>query len=177
MKLQNIYQRLTMLGIVAIASGLVGCSLLQDKTMPKLSAEVATGPAQTFPPAGKYIMEFHSEKGKLQASERDVTDQLHMQTALDQSGAAKRWARMNVELYRPLPSGGWHKMTIEFDRNARRVPPEFDYAVLPGDRIVVTEDTTSIVDDFMEQTLQPLGIIPPAKQKKLQAAKKYQVRG
>jgi len=96
---------------------------------------------------------------------------------LDQSGAAKKWARMQIDLYRPLPSGGWHKMTIEFDRETHRVPPEFDYAVLPGDRIVVTQDTTTIMDDVLQRTLEPLGIVPAAKRKQIDAAKKYQVRG
>lgn len=177
MNLHHAYRRLTMLGLVAVASGFVGCSLLDDKIMPKLGAEVTTGPGQVFPSAGKYIVEFRADKGKPQAVELDVTNQLHMQTALDQSGAAKKWSRMDIELYRPLPNGGWHKMEIEFDRGAHRVPPEYDYAVLPGDRIVVKEDAASLMDDFLEQALGPLGLAPPARQKKTEASKKYQIQG
>ena len=63
-----------------------------------------------------------------------------MQTALDQTGALKKFNRATIEVYRPLPSGGWHKMNLEFDHENHQRPPEYDYAILPGDRIIVTED-------------------------------------
>jgi hypothetical protein len=170
-------KRLTVLGIVAIASGLVGCSILQEKVAPKLSAEVTAGPAPAGKAQGKFIVEMHPEKGKPQAVERDLTEQIHVQAALDQTGATKKWERVEIHMFRPLPNGGWHKMALEFDRDTRRVPPEFDYAVLPGDRIVVTEDTRGFIDDIMERTLEPLGIMPPAKKKQNEVARKYQIRG
>jgi hypothetical protein len=177
MTTQMHHRRLTALGIVAIASGLVGCSILQEKPVPKLNAEVTAGPAPAGKAAGKYIVEMHPETGKPQAMERDLNEQIHVQTALDQTGATKKWDRLQIDMFRPLPNGGWHKMALEFDRDSRRVPPEFDYAVLPGDRIIVTEDATGFLDDIMERTLEPLGIMPPAKRKKQEASRKYQIRG
>ena len=44
-----------------------------------------------------------------------------------------------------------------------------------GDRIVVTEDTTNFMDDFMERTFRPLGITPPKKKDPLKD--RYEIRG
>jgi len=168
--------RLTVLAWLAIASGLVGCSVFKDQTQPKLAAEVQPGGAHPPAPVGKYSVEIRSEKGKPQSVEKEMTEPLHVQTALEQTGAAKKFPRAFIELYRPLPNGGWHKMELEFDRENHRVPPEFDYAVLPGDRIVVIEDATSLIDDFMVRAMRPFGI-DPSKKKKSQASDKYEIRG
>jgi len=173
------FSRLTMLALAAILSGLVGCSAFKEQISPQLRSEVtaSTGPAPT-PPA-KYVVEIRPEKGKPQAIERELTDQLHVQAALEQAGVAKKWPRVQTEIYRPLPSGGWHKMTLEWDRENHQVPPEYDYALLPGDRIVVTQDPTNIVDDIMKRTLEPMGIVTPTKKQKLadKYKDKYQIRG
>jgi hypothetical protein len=171
------FRRLTVLGILAIASGLVGCSMFQEKIEPKLSAEVTPGAGPAAAPSAKYFVEIRPEKGKPQAVSRELSDQMHVQMALEQTGAAKKFSRMQLELYRPLPGGGWHKMILEFDRDAHRVPPEFDYALLPGDRIVVTEDTSTVLDDILEKALEPLGVTPSAKKKKRELAHRYEVRG
>ena len=168
-------RRLTIFGLAAIASGLVGCSAFKEQISPQLRSEVSPGNGPAATPPAKYTVEIRPEKGKPQAMERELTDQLHVQAALEQTGVAKKWARMNVEVYRPLPSGGWHKMSLEFDREHHQVPPEYDYALLPGDRIVVVQDTSNIMDDIMERTLAPLGVVPPTKKPKV--SDKYQIRG
>jgi hypothetical protein len=162
------------LGLLAILSGLAGCSMFQERPAPKLNAEITAGPKAD--PASKFVVEIRPEKGKPQAVEKALSDQIHVQQALEQTGAAKKFHRANVEVYRPLPNGGgWHKMSLEFDRDNHRVPPEFDYAVLPGDRIVVTEDPTNVMDDVMERVLTPLGINPNKKKDPLKD--KYEIRG
>src|SRR6476660_224515 len=157
------FRRLTLLALSAILSGLVGCSMFKEHATPKLSAEVTPGPQPDGPPAAKYIVEIRPESGKPKSVEKPLTEPLHVQTAIEQTGAAKKFDRALVSVFRPLPSGGWHKMDLEFDPKTHRVPPEYDYAVLPGDRIVVTEDPRNMMDDIMERTLKPLGINPPKK--------------
>ena len=168
-------RRLTLLGLVAIVCGLVGCSAFKEQLSPKLQSEVTPGAGPVAPPPAKFTVEIRPENAKPQAIERDLTDQLHVQAALEQTGVSKKWARMNIELYRPLPSGGWHKMSLEFDREHHQVPPEYDYALLPGDRVVVTQDTSNLLDDVMQRTLAPLGIAPRTKKSKV--SDKYQIRG
>jgi hypothetical protein len=169
------HQRLTVLSLAAILSGLLGCSAFKEKVTPKLNAEVTAGPPAPSASAAKFVVEIRPEKGKPQAIERALTEQTHVQTVLEQSGALKKFKRATVEVYRPLPSGGWHKMNLEFDKDHRQVPPEYDYAVLSGDRIIVTEDTTTAWDDVMERTLKPLGISPPKKPDPLK--ERYQIQG
>jgi hypothetical protein len=175
--LRTDHWRLTVLAWMAIASGLVGCSVFKDQTQPKLAAEVQPGGAHPPAPVGKYSVEIRAEKGKPQSVEKEMTEPLHVQTALEQTGAAKKFPRAFIELYRPLPNGGWHKMELEFDRENHRVPPEFDYAVLPGDRIVVIEDATSLIDDFMVRAMRPFGIDPSKAKKRPQASDRYEIRG
>jgi hypothetical protein len=175
MMLRMKHRRLTMLGIAAILSGLVGCSMFKEKVTPKLTAAVTKGAAADAPPPAKFVVEVHPEKGKPQSVEKTLTDQTFMQTALDQTGALKKFKRATIQVYRPLPSGGWHKMDLEFDPDSHRIPPEYDYAVLPGDRIIVTEDPSTVFDDFAKRALEPLGITPPKKKDPMR--ERYEIRG
>ena len=61
------------------------------------------------------------------------------------------------------------------DQGSDRVAPEFDYAILPGDRIVVTEDPSSFIDDLMQPVLRPLGMAN-RNDRKAKVAAKYNVR-
>jgi hypothetical protein len=175
MILRHQMRRLTLLASLAILSGLVGCSMFKEHATPKLNAEVTRGSAPAAPPAAKFVVEIRPEKGKPQAVEKPLSDQMFVQSALEQTGALKKFKRAFVEIYRPLPSGGWHKMNLEFDRENHRVPPEYDYAVLPGDRIIVTEDTSDVFDDIMERALKPLGLNPSKKKDPI--SERYEIRG
>jgi hypothetical protein len=172
---ENSWRRLTVVSMAAVMAGLVGCSVFKDQASPKLSAEVTPGDAPGAPPTAKYVVEIRPDDGKAKSVEKALTEPIHVQTAIEQTGAAKKFARADIALFRPLPSGGWHKMALEYDRETHSVPPEFDYAVLPGDRIVVTEDTTTVFDDVMQRALKPLGINPPKKKDELR--QKYQIQG
>jgi len=69
----------------------------------------------------------------------------------DRAEAADAEQRLSghlLELVRALPSGGVHRMPIEYDRTIRRVPAEVDYGVLSGDRLIVTEDTGNMFSDM-----------------------------
>lgn len=167
--------RLTLLAVLAVASGLVGCSAFKEQLSPQLNSEVSPPGGPVVEPAAKYTVEIRPSKGKPQAVEKDLTDPIHVQSALEKTGASKKFRRMDLELFRPLPSGGWHKMHLEYDKSNHQVPPEFDYALLPGDRIIVTEDPRTMFDDLLERVLQPLGIDGPTRRSK--ASDKYEIRG
>jgi hypothetical protein len=172
---ENPWRRLTIVSMAAVMAGLVGCSMFQEQVKPQLSAEVTPGPAPDAPPTAKYFVEIRPESGKAKSVEKPLTEPIHVQTAIEQTGAAKKFARAEIALFRPLPSGGWHKMTLEYDRESHSIPPEYDYAVLPGDRIVVVEDSTTVIDDVMQRALKPLGINPPKKKDELR--ERYQIQG
>ena len=124
------------------------------------SAEVVppTGPeAAALEAAGKFSVEIRPDGGRPQVTERPLTGQMHVQEGLEQTGAHRKFRRNHLELVRKLPNGGAHRIPLEWDTSNRRVAVEFDYALLPGDRIVVSEDTTTILDDMLGKALGPLG--------------------
>jgi len=168
-------RRLTWFAVLAVGCGLVGCSAFKEQLSPEVKSELTPAGGPAIQPAAKYVVEIRPVKGKPQAVEKDLADPIHVQTALEKTGALGKFRRMDLELYRPLPSGGWHKMRLEFDRSNHQVPPEFDYALLPGDRVIVTEDPRTMVDDIMERALQPLGIDAPSR--KAKPSDKYEIRG
>lgn len=135
-----------------------GCSIFQPQVSPQLTAEV-TAAADGSQPAepGSMIVEIRPDGSEPKRTEVELTEPLHVQDAMEKTGASKKFRRCFVDLLRPLPDGRLHRMSLEFDRDNKRVPPEFDYAVLPGDRLVITEDTSNLVDDAMNAAMKPFG--------------------
>jgi hypothetical protein len=166
---------LASLAVVAAIASQTGCSLFQEQLSPSLKADLAAGEAAPAAPEAKLTVEIHPQEGQPMKTELPLTGEMHIQEALEKSGAAKKYNRMFIELARPLPAGGWHKMKLEYDHASDRVPPEFDYHVLPGDRLIVTEDTSSVFTDLLDRSLSPLGIKPPGRKKT--ASDMYEIRG
>ena len=152
--------RLKMLAALVVCSGFVGCSMFQEQLQPTLDSKVVPSDGLTATPSEeKYAIELHPSEGKPTVIEKTLTggEAMHVQDALEATGAHKKYKRFFLELMRPMPSGGWHEMTLAYDRPSKRVAPEFDYAVLPGDRIVITQDPSTLFDDIVEPVLKPLG--------------------
>jgi hypothetical protein len=142
--------------LLATSAVFTGCTSLQTPTLGwgKSSllgkqAEVVKGGADaTGAPAGKYVVELRDSKGRSSSAEFSIAGPLCAHDALQAAGAVKKFRRIKVELVRPLPSGDLHRMPIEYDRAIRRVPAECDYGILPGDRLIVTEDTSNMLSDM-----------------------------
>lgn len=101
-------------------------------------------------PAGKYTIELRDSKGRSSSADFSIAGPICAHDALQASGGLKKFNRVKLELLRPLPSGNVHSMPIEYDRTIRRVPAECDYGILPGDRLIVTEDTSNMFSDMGE---------------------------
>jgi hypothetical protein len=142
------------LGLVAASGSLTGCASLGKTSLWGQPAEVskkddaATPPAAA--PAGKFVVEIRDSEGRGSSAEFSMSGPINIHEALQQSGAIKKFSRLKIELVRPLPSGGWHRMPVEYDRSIRRVPAECDYAILPGDRIIVSKDPGNMISDMMD---------------------------
>jgi hypothetical protein len=140
-------------GAVATLFAIIGCQSVNPE-LAKLG-DMTASPAKpldehSVEEGRKFFVEFR-EKGKQpQIAQIALPDVLYVQQALEQSGALGRFRRMKIEIYRHLPNGGGHRLDIPFDRAKRSVPPSGDYAIHPNDRIVVTEDTSTMVDDMLE---------------------------
>lgn len=152
--------RTVFLGMSLVAVCLTsGCAAFAPKATPKLAAEIAPGAAGAERSQG-YIVEFRDADGrKVQAVEKPLSGQKHVQEALQESRALSKWNRAKLDLIRQLPQGGEHRMKMEYSLSNKRIDPENDYQLHPGDRIVVTEDTTTPFDDLL-QKLSPGGKSP-----------------
>lgn len=136
-----------------------GCSMLQPQASPKLTAEVAPAAGQAAATAGgnTYTVEVRKADGRTSLNQQELTGSLHVQEALVKTKANKQFRRFKLALNRPLPDGRIHNMQMEYDRVAKQVEPEYDYAILPGDRLIVTEDTTNMLDEAMDAISAPFG--------------------
>jgi hypothetical protein len=112
---------------------------------------------QSGPAPGQCSVELKSASGKVQVGHLDLAPDATVQSVLEKTKANRKYSRSTIELQRKLPSGEWHKMGVDYDSGASRVDPLHDYHVQPGDRVVVSEDTTSGIEDLMKDQKGPLG--------------------
>ncbi len=139
----------------------IGCQTVNSE-LAMLFGDVPTSPepsvsSATAINAPKFHLEIRESGKQPQLVQLPLPEVLYVQQALEQSGAIRRFRRMKIEIYRQLPEGGGHRLDVAFDRVTRRVPPGADYAIHPNDRIVVTEDSSTVVDDMLETITGPFG--------------------
>lgn len=138
--------------VVAAASG-SGCSVFKPAVSDDPRAELSKTGGGPVGPVSKYTVELHPESSQPTRVERSLTGPVTVQQALKETEALEKFRRSTLELHRPLANGAVHRMTVEYDRAAKMVAPEFDYALQPGDRLIVKEDPSTVLDDVLEQTL------------------------
>ena len=91
-------------------------------------------------------------------SERIVVNleqETHIHDLLAKTRASDRFRRVDLQLIRTAPNGQKHRMGVAFDRGQRKVKPESDYFVRPGDVLIVTEDPTTFIDDLLGRKAKP----------------------
>lgn len=146
------------LSMCVVVAAMTGCAGLGT---PKsdLAAEISKSgtPGTVEQGASKVEVIFQPDRGQPERLERALTEATTVQQMLVQSGAFKKYRRIEVEVIRPLPNGGAHKIPCEYDRETRQINPESDYALMPGDRVIVKEDPSTIVDDIMRSAGGDLG--------------------
>lgn len=76
---------------------------------------------------------------------------LVLQDALDLSHATSRFAKMNLYIYRKDETGKRVKFGSDFDVAKRRVKYETDYALHPGDTIVIEEDSSNPISETLDR--------------------------
>ena len=136
--------------LLATASG---CQTLDVNLASVLrdTPESSTPPATPAESEATYYVEFRPHQKKPVLVSLALTEPTYVQQVLDQTKALKKFRRVKVELYRQLPQGGGHKIPVTYDRAKKRVDPATDYSIHPKDRLVVTEDTSTILDDMLEK--------------------------
>jgi len=106
--------------------------------------------AQLPPNACQVIIK--DANGKTTRSTLPLDKQYHIQDLLVQSGALKQFQRIELELLRTTPNGTKQRMNVEYDRSKRAVEMQYDYFIMPGDVLLVTEDPSTIVDDMIKNS-------------------------
>ncbi|MBC8355007.1 MAG: hypothetical protein H8E66_23765 [Planctomycetes bacterium] len=116
------------------------------------SPEFASSELAPPPDVPSFVVEMRGANNESQKFKRPLTDDAtYVQGVLTQSNARKHFGRVKIELWRPRPDGhGYHKINIQYDRKAKMVLPEFDYAIHEGDRLIFMEDDRSVLDDMLE---------------------------
>jgi hypothetical protein len=143
----------SILALSAVSSG-IGCSMLKPSlTDNQPRAEVTKDGAAPAGPVAKYFVELHPTSGQPTRVERSISGPITAQQALKETDALKKFRRSTIELTRPLANGATHRMTVEYDRTSKQVAPEFDYSLQPGDRLIVKEDQSTVIDDVLDHSL------------------------
>jgi hypothetical protein len=86
----------------------------------------------------KYTVEMANMMGRATVFEGIYEENMTVQTALERSGAIRRYRNMDVSIERTVAETGMPlRMVVQYWPAKRSVSPEQDYAILPGDRVVV----------------------------------------
>ena len=132
-----------------LASTCVGCASFGGNPF-----DLGANKKVPIDPAKMVTVEMQADSGENKVVQLPHEDTLLAQTALQKSGAIKKFRRMNVSLVRARPDGrGPHKMEVKYESESQRVRPDSDYALLPGDKLIAVEDVSTPVDDAMETLL------------------------
>jgi len=118
--------------VIAICLMQSGCSTLQPLSN---SAPPVAGQAV----AGMYMVNvFPAFGGKETSFKGQIRGNMTVQNALEESGAMKMARKADIELFRVVQgSGRTLKMPVEFQKGTSLVKFEQDYALHPGDRLVI----------------------------------------
>jgi hypothetical protein len=138
-----------------------GCSAPQtgeqgDNPLALLSGEK---PAVEAPADGPSVtVEMRREGYSPQISKLPHAGTMHLQEALEKTGVTKKLKNMELYVLRTPPQGGpRQRLTAKYDSGDRRVAWESDYALYPGDYVVVIENATSEFDRMVGRFLGPFG--------------------
>jgi len=152
--------RIIALSMCFAVAAMTGCAGL-GTSKPDLKTELSKG--GTIPPdapagTAKIDVIFQPDSGQPERLERSLTEPTTVQQMLVQSGGLKKYRRAEIEVIRQRPSGGGHfTIPCEYDRETRQIDPANDYALMPGDRVVIKEDKSTIIDDIMHSAGGGLG--------------------
>jgi hypothetical protein len=148
----------TPLSICLVVASLTGCASMGTPKA-ELNRELSKteSPASDASNTAKVDIIFQPDRGQPERMERTLTEPTTVQQILVQTGAIKKYRRVEVAIDRQLPNGGFHNIPCEYDRETKQIDPTNDYSLMPGDRVIVKEDTSTIFDDMMRSAGGSLG--------------------
>ena len=141
-----------------------GCAALKSPGGPLLSdltdgkAEAAVD-GEAVPASQTVVVELYRNNGLAGRVRVPVKPGMVVQDVLEGCGAMDQFSRMTIKLKRQVDgSQGYLPITAVYDHGRNAVRPESNYAIRPGDFLVITEDTATSTDDMVQQMFGPLGL-------------------
>ncbi len=140
----NALNRLLTLVIAPIVlCGATGCQLMSGNG--SFSGELPTGQDPNGQAnASMVTVELYPFRGRMQRKKLPLNEMMSVQRALEQSGAIDRFRKMKFVVVRTDPKTGRQiKMGGDYQPERRHVAVSDDYALHPGDRVLVKEDLSA----------------------------------
>ena len=132
---------------VGLAIGFCGCSSIStfgNKSVPV--DEQSQASRET------YRVEMSGGLHKSSVYDGTLDGPITVQTALERSGAVRKYRNMEVSILRVVEdTGRGLKMSIEYQPGKNSVKPEQDYAIFPNDRIIVEASSNSTFTKLVDQ--------------------------
>lgn len=132
---------------------LSGCAMIDaggDGALP------VTRDGQVAPAAGPAIsMEIRESGKKPEIKQFPLADGSTVQQLLENAKLVRKFRRMDIEVLRTTGDQR-AKLAVKYDHTQAQVRPEYDYALHPGDHVVVQEITKTAFDDMLESAADPL---------------------
>jgi hypothetical protein len=139
---------LATVGLMLLSSG---CSFLNPDRKSLDSALLdSSGPTYTVRIYGR-----GKPKQMVQKLDRNKT----VQDVINETGAEEMFSRMDITLVRDLPgSETKEKLSVDFDPGSRMVVVSQDYAIHPGDYVVIKKDMDNSFDKSVQKITGMLGL-------------------
>lgn len=131
----------------AVLSQSVGCATFTSSNKSTLADTEPTVDA-VADETPQITVELRFENRKPESVKLPLAEGMHIQQAVEQSGAGKRFRRMKIDLMRPI-NGRLQKLASEYNHSEGMVDPAYDYALYPGDHLIIKKDPSTIVDDMI----------------------------
>lgn len=135
---------LSMLCIALVATVSTGCSALPVSSATNQIVDVAPADVQ------QYQVKMESAFGGSKVYKGTIDGPITIQTALERSGAIKKYRNMDIDLFREV-EGSYKplKMSALYDAGDRMVRPETDYGLRAGDSILVSPKSENSLGKMM----------------------------
>ena len=145
--LSNLNKCLTPLMVLLMLGGFSGCvsSLPQNTQIPDLP--VAKERESTTGSHYKVITPTRSGNPHIFRGSIPEDKGITIQEVLEKSGTTQKYRAMMVDIARRIPeTGEVLKLPVKYDPNEGTVSPEQNYAILPGDEILIRPDSFNLID-------------------------------
>lgn len=116
-----------------------------------------SGPADdlaTTTPGEQYMVEMHKDFSGPKQYIGELKEGMTVQQALEESGATSRYRAMEVDIFRTVgDSGRVLNLPVRYQPRNRSVPPEQNYAIHAGDRVVIRPRSGNPLEKVLEDVL------------------------